>query len=186
MSKTVLVPLAQGFEEIEAVTIIDVLRRGGIKVIIAGLDNDTLIEGAHGIYIEAETRIGDIAPNFIDMIVLPGGLGGTNILATNAQVQHLIQQLNKDGKHIGAICAAPYALDKAGVLHGEYVCYPGFEEKIGNKNCKKESDVVKSGKIITSKGPATAMCFALEIVKILEGEERYTQVKNGLLADHCS
>lgn len=185
MSKTVVVPLAQGFEEIEAVTIIDVLRRAGIKVITVGLDEENIVEGAHGISLKIDVNIKEINTKLVDMIILPGGAGGTSILATNDNVQNMIKEIYKDGKLIGAICAAPYALDKAGVLKGEYVCYPSFEDKINNKNLNTLEDVVISDHIITSKGPATAMCFALEIVKILCGEVVFANVKNKLLAKHC-
>ena len=185
MSKRVLVPLATGFEEIEAVSIIDILRRAGIDVIVAAVSSRLEVQGANGININSDILIEDVDSTTLDMIVLPGGWGGTDILATNKIVQEIIKELNTQEKFVGAICAAPFALNKAGVLKEKFTCYPSVEEQIDNTGYDSTQKVIKDKNIITSKGPATAICFALEIVKELIGDEMYTQLKQGLLAEFC-
>ncbi|MBD3825202.1 MAG: DJ-1/PfpI family protein, partial [Epsilonproteobacteria bacterium] len=128
--KSVMVPLAKGFEEIEAVSIIDVLRRAGIKVSVASLDSNMSVKGAHGITIVCDTDIKNISAYELDMVVLPGGWEGTYALADDENVQSLLKEMDEAGKNIGAICAAPYALNKAGVLKQNYTCYPSVEEQI--------------------------------------------------------
>jgi len=182
MSK-VLVPLANGFEEIEAMSIIDVLNRAEIEVIVAGLD--TLeVEGANTkLKVIANTLLDDVDVDSLDMIVLPGGLPGAEYLAKSDKIKSIIKTLHVNNKKVAAICAAPWALKEAGVLDGvKHTNYPSFEEFTGVDGYIDNQDVVIDENIITSRGPATAMSFALEIVKILKGEEVYTQVKNGLLA----
>jgi 4-methyl-5(b-hydroxyethyl)-thiazole monophosphate biosynthesis len=179
----VLVPLATGFEEIEAVTIIDVLRRGGIKVIMASVEEEYCVQGAHGIVIECSCSVESLTADELDMIVLPGGWDATQTLSSHLGVQSLLQSMDAQGKAIGAICAAPYALYTAGVLKQEYTCYPSIENHIDaskNYHLKGES-VVYSGNVITSRGPATAMDFALSIVQKLAGESVYTSLLNDLL-----
>lgn len=185
MKKTVLVPLANGFEEIEAITIIDILRRGEIEVIIGYLESSNFIKGAHNIIVQGDKHIKDIDIHTLDMIVLPGGWGGTKALASNETIQNILQQMDKENKLIGAICAAPFALHTAGVLKHNYTCYPSVEEEIRLDGYIADSIIVEEDNILTSRGPATAMCFGLEVVKKLAGVEKYVAVKNGLLAHHC-
>lgn len=182
MSK-VLVPLAQGFEEIEAMSIIDVLNRAQIEVVVAGLE--TLeVEGANTkLKVVANTLLDDVDVDSLDMIVLPGGLPGAEYLAKSEKVKSIVKALHVKNKKVAAICAAPWALKEAGVLDGvKHTNYPSFEKFTGVDGYIDNQDVVVDENVITSRGPATAMSFALEIVKILKGEEVYTQVKNGLLA----
>lgn len=186
MSK-VLVPIAEGFEEIEAVCIIDVLRRGGIDVIMGALNNEMLVKGANGITLQCDRSIEGISAEMIDMIVLPGGWGGTKALAQDKNVQNLLRSMDLIGKNIGAICAAPFALDTAGVLKEGYTCYPSVENEIKTSGFRgSERAVVESGNVMTSRGPGTAICFALAIVKKLSGEETYQALRGGLLADYCA
>ena len=119
------------------------------------------------------------------MIVLPGGWGGTKILAEDEKVQSLIKEMDAKGKYIGAICAAPFALDRAGVLKTHFTCYPSVEDEIKNSGYDATKKVINDKNILTSRGPATAICFGLEIVEILVGEEVKQSVKEGLLADNC-
>jgi len=185
MSK-VLVPLASGFEEIEAVTIVDVLRRADIEVIVSSLTEDATVKGANGIGIVTDLHVDDVIVDELDMIVLPGGVEGTYKLAENETIIKILQDMDAKGKNIGAICAAPFALNKAGVLKQNYTCYPSFEEHIREDGYMADSSMVVEDKnIMTSRGPATAICFALEIVKKLCGEETYLMLKGGLLADFC-
>jgi 4-methyl-5(b-hydroxyethyl)-thiazole monophosphate biosynthesis len=181
MSK-VLVPIAKGFEEIEAVSIIDICRRAGIDVVVAGVEEE-IITGANGISIRSDCMLDSVDISTLDMIVLPGGWGGTNILAENELVQSILKKMKESDKHIGAICAAPYALKKAGVLNSKYTCYPSVEESIKQDGYHPDDAIVIDSKVITSRGPGTAMHFALEIVKTLEGEEMYKSLSGGLLID---
>jgi 4-methyl-5(b-hydroxyethyl)-thiazole monophosphate biosynthesis len=177
----ILVPLANGFEEIEAISIIDICRRGQIDVIVAGVDDKTAM-GAHNIPIVTDCLITDVNVDDLDMIVLPGGWGGTEALASNATVQSILKQMKQSNKHIAAICAAPYALDAAGVLSDNYTCYPSIENKIRMQGYDKNTDTVTDGKVMTSQGVGTAICFALEIIKTLQGNDKYQQIKQEILA----
>jgi 4-methyl-5(b-hydroxyethyl)-thiazole monophosphate biosynthesis len=185
MSKKILVPLATGFEEIEAVTIIDVLTRAGVNVLTASLDDNKNVKGANGIVVVANYTITQIDVDSLDMIVLPGGWDGTHALTDDENIQSILKKMNEDQKHIGAICAAPFALKQADVLSSNYTCYPSVEEQIKQDGYTDQSKVVQDGKIITSRGPATAICFALHIVKNLVSEQKYQELKGGLLADFC-
>ena len=174
MSK-VLVPLATGFEEIEAVGIIDVLRRAEINVLVASLDEHLLVKGANSIKIEADMQVKDVYADDIDMIVLPGGFEGTDRLAMDENVQRILKDMDAKGKNIAAICAAPFALHHAGVLNQYYTCYPSVEERIREEGYMGDKQqVVEDANVMTSRGPGTAICFALQIVKKLKG---------GLIAD---
>ncbi|MFA6195472.1 MAG: DJ-1 family glyoxalase III [Sulfurimonas sp.] len=182
----VLVPLACGFEEIEAVSIIDVLRRAKIEVLLASLDEKAFVVGAHGITIQTDLQTKNVDVDTLDMIVLPGGWGATKLLAGDKTIQNILQEMDKKGKNIGAICAAPFALHKAGILKQKYTCYPSIEEQIREEGYMNDSAmVVEDENIMTSRGPATALCFALQIVKKLKGEEIYLSVKSELLVDFC-
>ncbi len=185
---SVLLPLADGFEEIEAVSLIDIMRRGGIEVRTAYLDGEfetDLVTGANGITVQADTSIKNVISDDFDMIVRPGGWDGTNHLAENARVQSLLKEFKAEGKYVGAMCAAPYALHVAGVLNHNYTCYPSAEEKIRKEGYTDQEKVVIDGKVMTSRGPGTAICFGLEIVRQLVGEESYEAVKSGTLSDFC-
>ena len=185
MSK-VLVPLASGFEEIEAVTIIDVLRRAEVEVFVASLNADMLVKGANGITIQADMQVKDTNADALDMIVLPGGWDGTHALADDENVQNILREMDAKGKNIAAICAAPFALNKAGVLKENYTCYPSVEEEIRKEGYQGDkSMVVEDANVMTSRGPATALCFGLAIARKLKGEETYKALKEGLLATYC-
>ena len=183
--KTILIPIATGFEEIEAVSLIDVLRRAEMKVIVASLDENLQVEGAHKILLQADTNIQTITSEDIDMILLPGGWGGTKLLAQDSSVQNLLKDMNNKKKDIAAICAAPYALNSAGVLSQNYTCYPSVEKEIRVEGYSPNEKIVEDENIITSRGPGTAMCLALYIVKKYKGEEVYNTLKAGLLVDFC-
>ncbi len=182
----VLVPLANGFEEIEAMSIIDILSRGGVDVVVAGLEKRE-VEGANTkMKFIAHTVIDEVDISSLDMIVLPGGLPGSEYLAKSDKIKNIIKKLHSEDKPVGAICAAPWALKEAGVLDGKkHTNYPGFESHTGIDGYTSDQKVVTDGKVITSRGPGTAICFALEIVKMLQGKDIYMQLKEGLLADFC-
>lgn len=184
----VLLPLAEGFEEVEAVSLIDVLRRGGVEVRIAhmdGEDDTDMVLGANGITIKADTSIANVMSKDFNMILLPGGWDGTYTLANNETVQSLLKKFKSEDRIIGAMCAAPYALKKADVLGNNYTCYPGSKDEIDHPGYREDMMVVTDGNIMTSRGPGTALCFGLEIVKRLVGIETYQAVKEGMLLDFC-
>ena len=169
MRKTVLVPLADGFEEIEAVTIIDILRRAGIEVIVAGVGGRQ-VTGSHGITVEANVLL-EQYEGTPDAVVLPGGMPGAKNLKESAALRDILHQMKKANKLIGAICASPaVVLASYGFLDGKRAtCYPGFENQLGPKVTFSKERVVHDGQIITSRGPGSALEFSLELVKELVG-----------------
>jgi 4-methyl-5(b-hydroxyethyl)-thiazole monophosphate biosynthesis len=165
----VCVLLAPGFEEIEAVTIIDVLRRAEIEVITLSVEDGLEVKGSHGILVRADSTLADGAREAWDMVILPGGMPGSTHLRDHAGVQELIRKQHQRGGMLAAICAAPIVLGAAGVLVGKKVTsYPGFEKELTGATPTTDS-VVKDGNIVTSRGPGTALYFALEIVAELGG-----------------
>ena len=179
----VIIPLANGFEEIEAITIIDVLRRGGVEVMSLALEDSGLdVEGAHEIGFVADEFWDDDAVASADMIVLPGGLEGMRALKADPRVLNVIREFDKQGKFIGAICAAPVVLHEAGILKGcKVACYPGMESSLPDAVFQPGVAVVRDGTIITGSGPATAMEFALAVLEMLEGAESRAETAKGLL-----
>ena len=176
----VAIVLANGFEEIEAVSLIDILRRAEIDAVSVGLDKKCVC-GAHGIEMIADEILDDMKVSEFDMIVLPGGLPGAENLAKSEKLGKILRDFDANNAKIGAICAAPWALATAGVLKSSYTCYPGFESQIAHPGYTNSANVVKDQNIMTSKGPATAMEFALQIVRELKGEQVYSKLKSDLL-----
>jgi len=176
-----LVPLAKGFEEIEAITIIDVCRRGGIDVTIAGVTGMT-IKGGQGIEVAADCLIDSVDINSYDMITLPGGLAGTLVLSESENVQSILKQMKEQGKYIGAICAAPLALHTADVLNKDFTCYPSIENQIRLDGYHHDQSTIIDGKVMTSQGVGTAIDFALKIVRQLQGESSFKDLKESILA----
>jgi 4-methyl-5(b-hydroxyethyl)-thiazole monophosphate biosynthesis len=172
-----IVPLAEGFEEIEAITVIDVLRRANIKVDVVGIE-DEIVAGRNGVKILCDKIITDVKPDDYDGIVLPGGNPGYKNLENSQQVINFIKAYNNRGKLIAAICASPTILEKIGVLEGKKAtCYPTMKDKL--KNYVDERVVVDKN-VITSQGPGTAIEFALEIVRFFNPSV-YDQLKKDLL-----
>jgi len=170
-SGTILVPLAPGFEEIEAVTIVDVLRRAGLDVTVAGLAAGAVL-GAHDISFETDAVLDDVDPGRVRMIVLPGGMPGTTNLMEDARVLGLIRELHASGRGVAAICAAPMVLAAAGVLEGaSATSHPSVRAELGTARVVDDERVVRSGSVLTSQGPGTALEFALAIVADLCGPE---------------
>ncbi len=170
MSKKVLVPLAPGFEEIEAITSIDVLRRAGIEVVTVSL-NSIDVKGAHNIPVIADKRIKQIKIEEFDGILLPGGMPGAQNLKENSQILKFVRQINENKLMVAAICAAPMVLETAGILENiNATSYPSFKKEVPSCNYKEER-VVKDGNIITSRGAGVALEFALEVVEYLEGKK---------------
>lgn len=168
----VLVPLATGFEELEAITIIDLLRRAGFDVITAGLDDQPVRASRNNVMIP-DTSISAVMEEQFDLIVLPGGLPGADNLRDDANVQALLKRQSQQGKKLGAICAAPRALAQAGVIQNKTItCYPGALDIIDEQDFAISGNAVEiDGNVITSRGPGTAMDFALELIQQLGGQE---------------
>ena len=172
----VAVILANGFEEIEALTVVDVLRRANITCHMVGFEAQ--ITGSHDIQVQTD-RVFDGDLSEYDMIVLPGGMPGSVHLRDNEQLIAELQKFEKIGKKVAAICAAPIALNQAGLLEGRnYTCYDGVQEQISNGHYHKET-VVVDGNIITSRGPATALAFSYYLVEMLGGDAE--SLRKGML-----
>jgi len=169
MSKRVLVPLAEGFEEIEAISIADVLRRANLEVVTASLSDNLEVKGAHDIKVKADVSLDKVINEDFDAISLAGGMGGMNNLKKDERVLSKIRKMYNDKKLVSAICASPIVLGEASVLNGKYTCYPGCESMIKGGEYSEKDLVVADENVITSKGPATGIIFALEIVKYLNG-----------------
>lgn len=176
----VVIALADGFEEVEAVAVIDVLRRAGIEVVAAGLHTGP-ITSARGIKVLPDAGIDTINADDFDMIVLPGGQPGSDNLNADERVRKLIKDFAGKGKLTGAICAAPYVLANTGILDGRRAtAYPSYREKLGGA-VYEEKSVVEDGTIMTSRGPGTALCFGLAIVERLAGKEKSRAVREAML-----
>ena len=178
-----LVPLAKGFEEVEAVTIVDVLRRGGVEVVTASVWESAEVVGAHGLPMKADARLADVADGDFDAIVLPGGGEGTENLKNSDLLIRRLRRQNDEGKLLCAICAAPTVLVEAGVLaEGLHVtCYP---------TCQVELDrpwtpvpVVADGNVITGQAPGSALLFALVVLQSLTDEKTAKRVARGMVTD---
>lgn len=176
---TVLIPLAQGCEELEAVTIIDLLRRAGIDVVSAGLD-DQPVQASRGVVLIPDTDLDSALQQDFDMLVLPGGLPGADYLDNDPRIQKLVKDMAANGKYTAAICAAPKILVSSGVLDNKKAtAYPGVFDALGRT---AETDaVVQDGNVITSRGPGTAMDFALKLIEVLIGKVKRDEVEKGLV-----
>ncbi|MHB1216528.1 MAG: DJ-1 family glyoxalase III [Thiobacillus sp.] len=176
----VLVPLAQGCEELEAVTIIDLLRRAGIEVTTAGL-TPGIIKASRGVQLVPDVTLDIALQDAYDMVVLPGGMPGAANLKADPRILRLLKDMAEAGKYTAAICAAPMALAEAGVLNGrQATSYPGFLDDLPGVVVSTAA-VVQDGKVLTSRGPGTAMDFALALVEILTGVDKRRQVEAALV-----
>lgn len=177
----VLVPLAQGCEELEAVTIIDLLRRAGITVVSASLDGKP-IKASRGVTLVADTTLDEALQRDYDMVVLPGGLPGADHLDRDPRIHGLLRRMANRGKFTAAICAAPKVLANAGLLAGKTATsYPGVVDRMNLANVTYSEDaVVQDGKVVTSRGPGTAMDFALSLIALLSGPAKRDEVERGL------
>ena len=179
----VYVFLADGFEEIEALTPIDILRRAGVSVTSVGVTGKT-VTGSHGISVEADITESEAADALsradIEAVVLPGGMPGAATLDKHEGLRKLLLDFAAKGKPIAAICAAPMVLGKLGLLKGrKATCYPSFEQYLEGAECVSEP-VVRDGNIITGMGPGAAMEFALAIVELLAGKEKVDELAEAM------
>jgi 4-methyl-5(b-hydroxyethyl)-thiazole monophosphate biosynthesis len=181
MSRT-LVPLADGFEDIEAISVIDILRRGGVEVVSAALGKDLAVRSAHGVEVRADARLLDVLEDEYDAIILPGGLEGTKNLMESSQLAARLRAQKAAGRLVCAICAAPTVLEAAGVLEDESVtCHPSCAMQMARP--VKNVPAVADGLVITGQGPGAAALFALAVLAHLEGGGAAHMVANGMLVE---
>ncbi|MBW2568870.1 MAG: DJ-1/PfpI family protein [Deltaproteobacteria bacterium] len=182
MSKKVLVPIADGIEEIEAACIIDVLRRAGASVTVASVDKLHVV-AAHGVKLVADKLISDCTENVYDLIALPGGMPGAERLRDSKELELMLKRQESEGRLYAAICASPAVVFQHHGLIGrrKTTCYPSFVKQLDNTDAV-ESRVVVDDKCITSQGPSTALEFALKLVEMLYGKEKAKEVALPMLA----
>ncbi|MBR4783217.1 MAG: DJ-1/PfpI family protein [Bacteroidaceae bacterium] len=178
--KKAIVFLAEGFEEIEALTIVDVLRRGGVEVTTMSITDDPYVVGAHDVEILADA-VDEYDWSDADLVVLPGGMPGALNLRNSAVVCDAVCSFAESGKFVAAICAAPFVLGELGVLKGrKATCYPGFEDKLTGAEVTA-ARVEADGNIITGNGPSSALPFALAVLSAVTDEQVAGQVAGGML-----
>ncbi|HZC68349.1 MAG TPA: DJ-1 family glyoxalase III [Nitrospirales bacterium] len=183
--KRVVVPLAHGFEEIETVTVVDILRRAGISVTMAGVEGGAppaAVEGRTGIKLVPDVTMDEVKATDFDMIVLPGGRKGTQTLAKDLRVARLLPLFQEGERYIAAICAAPTVLAAHGMIAGRRLTsHPSVKEQLTGA-VYDEGRVVIDGRLVTSRGPGTAMEFAMALVEILLGRQKVEEINQGVLA----
>jgi 4-methyl-5(b-hydroxyethyl)-thiazole monophosphate biosynthesis len=178
--KRVLVPLAEGCEELEAVTIVDLLRRGGIEVVVAGL-RDGIVTASRGVRIVPDMSLDEALQLDYDMVALPGGLPGADHLAADRRITDLLRRMNESGRFVGAVCAAPKVLARSGLLRGRTAtAFPGILQQEGHPDISGDA-VTRDGTVITSRAAGTAMDFALALIEALAGPETRDTVEQGLV-----
>lgn len=178
-----LVPAANGFEDIEAVTVVDVLRRGGVNVVVASIHDTLDVEGAHGLRARADALLADVAGEDFDAIVLPGGGVGTENLKNSDLLMRTLVRHRERGGLLCAICAGPTVLQEAGLISPMHyaTCYPTCQMEL---NCNWANEpVVEHDRIITGQAPGSAMIFSLVVLKALAGEAMAKKVARGLVFD---
>jgi 4-methyl-5(b-hydroxyethyl)-thiazole monophosphate biosynthesis len=172
--------LTDGFEEIEALTPVDILRRGGVEVTTGSLTGVLMVEGSHDIHVEADKLFDEMYDDVFDMLILPGGPGHKNY-KNNDALQNLIKEHYDNGMKVAAICAAPSLLGAMGLLDGRRaVCFPGYEQELTGALVCDEA-VVEDGNIITGRSAGAAMDFALRLLKALKGEEAAEEVRKAIV-----
>jgi 4-methyl-5(b-hydroxyethyl)-thiazole monophosphate biosynthesis len=180
MGTRILVPLAEGFEEIEAVTIVDVLRRAGLVVTVAGLAPGA-VRGAHGIPLVPDAALGDLDLDAFTVLVCPGGPGTRNLMA-DERVLALARRLHAEGRPTAAICAGPLVLHRAGILRGlDVTAHPSVRGELTGARVLDEPRVVRSGSVSTSQGAGTALEFALDLVAQLVGPAKADELARAMI-----
>jgi len=177
----VLIPVANGSEEMETVILVDVLRRAGWDVVLASIQGEGLITASRGIKLLPDACWEKLDLLSFDILALPGGLEGTHALCKNDGVQEALRIFDIEEMWIGAICAAPLALHTAGILENRaFTCYPGTEKEMGRTD-RSDDPVVVDGHIVTSQGPGTAFGFALKLIDLVDGPEASEKVASGMI-----
>lgn len=181
--KKIAVHLATGFEEIEAITIVDVLRRANLDVTTVSMTNEKQVVGGHNIPVMADQLFDEVDYSKIDVLVLPGGTMGAYNLDQHHGLQKEILHFHKDRKLLGAICAAPLVLGHLNLLEGEQaVCYPGFENELYGAEIL-EVPTIKSGNIVTGRGVGAALKFSLKLVEELVSEQKAEELGKAMLVE---
>lgn len=184
MSERVCVLLAPGYEEVEALTPVDYLRRAGVTVDMVSTIEDIAVISAHDIIVQADTFLDDISADDYALVVIPGGIPGAPNLAANPKVLAFIQAMQARGQWISALCAGPMVLDRAGVLAGKRAtCFPGYEKELPTAGSVLTDTVVVDGRVITSRGAGAAGYFSLALVEALCGSEKAAEVKKAVVMD---
>ncbi|MCO4784303.1 MAG: DJ-1/PfpI family protein [Marinomonas atlantica] len=180
---TVLVPIANGSEDIEAITIIDVLRRGGVDLTVASVHEDKQVKAANGTNLVADVLLTDVAEQMFDAIVLPGGMLGAEHLRDSQLLIDMLEKHDIQDALLAAICASPAVVfgTHGFVVDKQATCYPGFEKGLTGAEYIADQPVVMDGNVITGQGPAMAMAFSLAVLANLEGIEKTQDVAQGLL-----
>ncbi|XP_076240480.1 protein dj-1beta isoform X2 [Calliopsis andreniformis] len=180
--KTAILLIADGSEEMEAVITTDILRRAGIDVTVAGLDESPCVKCSRDVKICVDAKMQDAVKQNYDVVILPGGLGGSKAFSSSPEVGKLLQQQEKENRIIAAICAAPTALKAHGIAKGKQITsYPSMKDQLTDEYKYLEDTVVTDGNLITSRGPATAFAFGLAIVEKLLDKETADKVAKGML-----
>ncbi|MBM9519990.1 DJ-1/PfpI family protein [Desulforhopalus vacuolatus] len=180
MSK-VLVALAEGFETVEALAVVDVMRRGGVEVVTASIGENQQVNSSHKVQVTADKMIHECMDSQWDLIVIPGGVKGSENLAKSPEVEKLLKNQNAQGRLFGGICAAPaVVLEKQGLLEGKKAaCHPAFMDKIAPER-RQDEGVVVAGNCVTGRGAGWSIPFALEMLEKLEGKEKREAVEQGM------
>lgn len=178
----VYILLGEGFEEIEAVTPCDILRRGGVSVSFAAVGAEKCVKGSHGISVIADVLCSEISPSANDTLVIPGGMGGVNSIKSDKITLRLIENAAKIGAELGAICAGPSVLAQLGLINGKHItCYPGSEELMGGALCQASMSVISDGALITGRAPGAAIDFGLALLSHLKGESVANRIRTELV-----
>ncbi|MCR4745593.1 MAG: DJ-1/PfpI family protein [Lachnospiraceae bacterium] len=177
--KKAAVFLADGFEEVEALTPIDMLRRAGVEVTTVSIKESLNINGSHNIVVEADKLFEDVNYEEIDMFILPGGGPGTVNLENCLKLEEVLKKADADGKFISAICAAPRVLGKLGFLKGhKATCYPGNEKYLEGAEYEADARAVTDGRFVTARGMGTAIEFGSAVISQLMGEEKAREIES--------
>lgn len=173
--------LADGFEEMEAITIVDILRRASLEIQTVSITDNLAVKSSHNVVIQADKTFNQIDTGNIQAAILPGGMPGATNLYNHSGLKQFILKLNDSKTLLAAICAAPFVLGQFGILRGKNaICYPGFESKLIEANITNQN-VVADGNVITSKGPGTAIEFALKIVETLKDKKQVETLKSDMI-----
>lgn len=180
MKKAVML-FAEGFEEVEALMTVDLLRRGGVEVELASITEEMTVCGSHGIQVGMDTTLARVEFSEFDAILIPGGMPGTKNLGADERVCRALREMNEAGKLVGAICAAPSVLGACGILSGKRAtCFPGFEDQLGGAEFVDEMAVV-DGNVVTSRGLGTSMEFGLAVLEQLTSRETAEEVRGAIV-----
>ncbi|MCR5295423.1 MAG: DJ-1/PfpI family protein [Lachnospiraceae bacterium] len=178
----VCVFFAEGFEEVEALTVVDLLRRAQIKTDMVSISGELFVTGRSGITVKTDVLYDKAAPESADMLVLPGGMPGVRYLGECGPLKELLSRFHAEGKELAAICAAPMVFGKLGIVRGKRAAiYPGMEGELIGAEAVVSEEVVRDGNVTTSRGAGTAIPFALSLIETLSGKEAAENVKKGIV-----